>query len=219
MTIPQLRARLEDALRDKNKGLRIPQNILDLEYKYNKEFRDKARMGAKRRWEAYPVAPKTSKPAIASSKVETAAPKKRAPRKTKAIMAAHMSWMDVDVDVTPLITDAPKPRTKQTARKTVDVRLDAPKPRTKKTARKTNRPRTDGRCLLLHTRPSGTHKADRTPRKPVPRPSFAVHRPPHQQRVWILGDRLPLHFWRVVGIRGCSDAQRDPRSRASSNSE
>ncbi|KAJ6606200.1 hypothetical protein DFH09DRAFT_1119573 [Mycena vulgaris] len=68
MNIAQVRAQLEDALRDKNKGLRVPQDILDLEYKYNKEFRelnaqvrDKAGMGAKRKREADPVVPKASK--------------------------------------------------------------------------------------------------------------------------------------------------------------
>ncbi|KAJ7221602.1 hypothetical protein GGX14DRAFT_670423, partial [Mycena pura] len=69
MTIAQVRAQLEDALRDKNKGLRVPQHILDTEYKHNKEFRelnaqvrDKAGMGGKRKYkDSDTVAPKTIK--------------------------------------------------------------------------------------------------------------------------------------------------------------
>ncbi|KAJ7118958.1 hypothetical protein C8R44DRAFT_789738 [Mycena epipterygia] len=156
MTISQVRAQIEDALRDKNKGLRVPQNILDLEYKYNKEFRelnaqvrDKTGMGAKRKREADPVAPKASK--SKSADVAAPAPKRAATAKTKAEPTP-----DVVPAKKPRIKqadeEAPIPRTKQTAKKTVKPAEDSqmevdvkpvPKPRTKQTAKKTVWPAED----------------------------------------------------------------------------
>ncbi|KAJ7778748.1 hypothetical protein DFH07DRAFT_795838 [Mycena maculata] len=151
MTIAHVRAQIEDALRDKNKGLHVPQNILDLEYKHNKEFRelnaqvrDKAGMGGKRKREAEAgvVVPKASKSKCAEkstkAKAEPTAPSKK-PRIKEAgtVLPAEA---------------APKPRTKQTAKKTtrvvepqmdwmdVDVKPDVPKPRTKQTAKRTVQP-------------------------------------------------------------------------------
>jgi hypothetical protein len=149
-------------LRDKNKGLRVPQDILDLEYKYNKEFRelnaqvrDKTGMGTKRKREADPVAPKATQ--SKSKSADAAAPGPRAPSvKTKS---------DPTLDVVPTkkprnkhtdTVETAKPRTKQTAKKTtplageqrmdwmgVDVKshVEASKPRTKQTARKTTQPK------------------------------------------------------------------------------
>ncbi|KAF7359114.1 hypothetical protein MSAN_01252900 [Mycena sanguinolenta] len=148
MTIPEVRAQLEDALRD-NKGLRVPQSILDLEYKYNKEFRElnaqvrnKAGMGTKRKREADPPAP----PKATSSKSKPAqaelSPDPVPKKKPRVKQAAD------DVPVA-------KPRAKQTAKKSMPVARDqqmpawgmdvapqpqpveAPKPRPKQTARKT----------------------------------------------------------------------------------
>ncbi|KAJ7891332.1 hypothetical protein B0H14DRAFT_2688623 [Mycena olivaceomarginata] len=154
MTIAQVRVQLEAALRDKNNGLRVPQSILDMEYKHNKEFRelnaqvrDKAGMGTtKRKREADPVAPKTAKSKAAQVEPSPdAVPKKKA-RVKKAD----------DVSVPAEV--ATKPRTKQTAKKNTPVAggqqmsmwdldldgkphsIEAPKPRTKQTARKTTKP-------------------------------------------------------------------------------
>ncbi|KAJ7611687.1 hypothetical protein FB45DRAFT_940676 [Roridomyces roridus] len=126
MTITQVRAQIEDALRDKNKGLRVPQDILDLEYKYNKEFRelnaqvrDKAGLGGKgkRKREDDAAPPKASK---SKSKAEATSPAKKPRTKSP-----------------PPPTDAPKSRPKQTARKTTGgskdvVASNVPKPRIKK---------------------------------------------------------------------------------------
>lgn len=154
-TIAQVRAQIEDALRDKNKGLRVPQDILDLEYKYNKEFRelnaqvrDKAGMGGKRKREADAVVPKPSK----SKAAEVAPAPKRAKTKVEltpdGIPTKKPRIKQADTPV-----EAPKPRTKQTAKKTpraveepqmdwmdVDVKPDLPKPRTKQTAKRTAQP-------------------------------------------------------------------------------
>ncbi|KAJ7215298.1 hypothetical protein B0H12DRAFT_1329579 [Mycena haematopus] len=148
MTIPQVRAQLEDALRDKNKGLRVPQSILDLEYKYNKEFRelnaqvrDKAGMGTKRKREPDPpVLPKATKSKSAQAEpASDAGPKKKSrvkqtdddsvpvePAKPRAKQTAKKSTVAAEdhqmpswgMDLKPQPTEAPKPRTKQTARKT-----------------------------------------------------------------------------------------------------
>ncbi|KAJ7494428.1 hypothetical protein B0H11DRAFT_2190704 [Mycena galericulata] len=163
MTIAQVRAQIEDALRDKNKGLRVPQNILDLEYKYNKEFRelnaqvrDKAGMGVKRKREADTVVPKTTK---SKSADVSPAPKRTQSTKTKV----ETSTPDSVPTKKPRIKEGDnagetaKPRTKQTAKKTtrateepqmdwmeVDVKLripnPGPKPRTKQTAKRTAPP-------------------------------------------------------------------------------
>ncbi|KAJ7684401.1 hypothetical protein DFH06DRAFT_1462743 [Mycena polygramma] len=140
MNIAQVRAQLEDALRDKSKGLRVPQDILDLEFKCNKEFRelnaqvrDKAGMGTKRKREAEPVAPKPTK----SKAADAAAPATRTPKvKAKAepspdAVPKKKARVEDTVENT-------KPRTKQTARKTTQpAEQPDTKPRTKQTARKT----------------------------------------------------------------------------------
>ncbi|KAF8191629.1 hypothetical protein K438DRAFT_1830847 [Mycena galopus ATCC 62051] len=144
MTITQVRAQLEDALRDKNKGLRVPQSILDLEYKHNKEFRelnaqvrDKAGMGTKRKREADPKATKSKnsqaepatdgvpkkKPRVkqnddVTAPVEAAKPRPKQTAKKSTPAAGDQAVVAWGVDVNPLLVEAPKPRTKQTARKT-----------------------------------------------------------------------------------------------------
>ncbi|KAJ6546792.1 hypothetical protein B0H19DRAFT_1265790 [Mycena capillaripes] len=135
MTISQVRAQLEDALRDKNKGLRVPQSIMDLEYKYNKEFRElnaevrnKAGMGTKRKQEADPVLPKAtkSKSADGPSVKTTAKPFPDAvPRKKPRIR---------QTDYVSVPAELPKPRIRQTDY--VSVPAELPKPRTKQTAKK-----------------------------------------------------------------------------------
>ncbi|KAJ7765798.1 hypothetical protein B0H16DRAFT_402647 [Mycena metata] len=160
MNISQVRAQLENALRDKT--LRVPQSILDLEYQYNKEFRelnaqvrDKAGLGTKRKREADPVAPKAAKSKAAGA-VVPAAP--RAATKTKAEPSPKKPRTKKTNDDPVAVEEAAKPRPKQTAKKLtpaarpqqmdwmeVDVKpvVEAPKPRTKQTARKTTQPAND----------------------------------------------------------------------------
>ncbi|KAJ6457076.1 hypothetical protein C8R47DRAFT_174891 [Mycena vitilis] len=148
MNIAQVRAQLEDALRDKSKGLRVPQDILDLEFKCNKEFRelnaqvrDKAGMGTKRKREAEPAAPKPTK--SNSKAADASAPATRAPKvKAKAepspdAVPKKKARVKQPDDVSDAVEDT-KPRTKQTARKTTKpAKQGEAKPRTKQTAKKT----------------------------------------------------------------------------------
>ncbi|KAK7035921.1 hypothetical protein R3P38DRAFT_2909730 [Favolaschia claudopus] len=148
MTITQVRAQLEDALRDKNKGLRVPQNLLDLEYKHNKEFRElnaqvreKTGMnGTKRKREAdAPAAPKASKSKSAAAAEPSGDGPKKKPR-VKQTEEVNVVVVNVQVGTTA------KPRAKPPAKKTAPAAPppiqppnfpDAPKPRVKQTARKT----------------------------------------------------------------------------------
>ncbi|KAJ7850908.1 hypothetical protein B0H14DRAFT_3663254 [Mycena olivaceomarginata] len=156
---------LEDALRDKNKGLHVPQNILDLEYKHNKEFRGYGREEeagsrrgrpegqqvqvhrrehkSKRRTYRQQEAPSQGGGQSNGNSGETPAPSKppgRPPERRK-----NIGWM--------WMWNRTKPCTKQTAKRTVqpadppswmeDVKpppADIPNPRTKQTARKTTHP-------------------------------------------------------------------------------
>ncbi|KAJ7184508.1 hypothetical protein C8R46DRAFT_461936 [Mycena filopes] len=160
MTISQVRAQLENALRDKT--LRVPQSILDLEYQYNKEFRelnaqvrDKAGMGAKRKREADPAAPKVAKSKSKAADPPAPAPA-RASTKTKAEPSPTKKPRTNKADDVP-VAEVAKPRPKQTAKKTtpaaraapvlqMDMDMEdakpvtGPKPRTKQTAKKTVTP-------------------------------------------------------------------------------
>jgi hypothetical protein len=151
MNIAQVRAQLEDALRDKNKGLRVPQQILDIEYNSNKEFRelnaqvrDKAGMGRKRKHES--EAAGAAKPSKSKSKptADTAPPAPKRP-KTKAEPTPDLVPKKPRIKEEEVIT-------KQTAKKipstTRDEKVDvkppgAAKARTKQTARKTVQPADD----------------------------------------------------------------------------
>ncbi len=170
MTIAQVRAQIEDALRDKNKGLRVPQNILDLEYKYNKEFRelnaqvrDKAGMGVKRKREADTVAPKATK-----SKSADVAPVPKRTQGTKTKVETS----------TPDIVPNKKPRTKEGYNA-----AETAKPRTKQTAKKTTRapeePLTDWMDV------------DLKPRIPDPGPKPRTSKPQNERR----HPQTPLPGW------------------------
>ncbi|CAK5279143.1 unnamed protein product [Mycena citricolor] len=184
MTIAQLRAQLEDALRDKKTALRVPQSLLDLEYQSNKEFRelnaqvrDKAGMGAgagtgaggKRKratTDESGATEKTTKSAASQKKPRLqkaeAAPVPKTKPRTK--QTAKKSTMDV----VPAPSSS-KPAPKQTAANStsaydiegfepMDVDVEPMVQQTKQTARKS----TGGRPPALH--PSRSRNTKRQPR-------------------------------------------------------
>ncbi|KAF7323276.1 hypothetical protein HMN09_00108400 [Mycena chlorophos] len=137
MTITQLRAQLEDALRaNKEKGsLRVPQDILDLEHRSNQEFRE---LNAQVRDKTGLGGGKTQGAKTKKRKLEDDAPKEKGKGKEKAVEEVggpqkKQRTKKTDADIP---AAAGKPRAKPAPKATPPAEVKPAAARPKQTARK-----------------------------------------------------------------------------------